>query len=159
MVPHGCERLGEDAGGAEHGHEIGVAAPSGDDVLVEVFGNSCSGGFSEVDADVKAVRFEGSCEELFSFDGGIYQAEAFLLVQVFYVWNFSIRENEEVSCVVGIAVHEDEAMLFSTYDEVVFVVVLFGEVDEGAAFSGSFLLGDVFHSPVCVQMIHRLFGE
>src|ERR1700719_1476611 len=54
-LPGGGEIFRQDAGFADDGHEIGVAGPAGEHVLVEVVGYSGAGGFAEVDAGVEAV--------------------------------------------------------------------------------------------------------
>ncbi len=113
MLPHGFEGLWEDPGVPENRHEIRVAAPSGDNVLVEVFGHACSGGFSEVYADIEAVWLEGFLEKLFSFDCRIGEAESFFLAKILNVRCFSIWKDEKVTCVVGVSIHEDKAMLLA----------------------------------------------
>lgn len=82
MVPHRFEGLGQDACRAEHGHEVCVAAPARDDVLVEVFGDSGSGGFAQVDTNIEAVGVERLLENLFSLEGGLGEAEQLFVAKV-----------------------------------------------------------------------------
>lgn len=154
MLPHCLEGLGEDSGVAEDGHEVGVAVPARDDVEVEVAGDAGAGGFAEVDADVEAVGLEGFLEEPLGFDGGVHEACAFFVVEVFQVGDFSEGEDEEVAGVVGVAVHEDEGAWLAGDDEGGLVVFEHGEGGEGASLGGRLLLGDVLHSPVGVKVVH-----
>lgn len=47
--------LGDDADIADNAHEVGVAIPAGDDVLVEVAGDAGPGAAAEVDAEIEAL--------------------------------------------------------------------------------------------------------
>ena len=49
------EELGQHAGMADHRHEVGVAAPPGYHVLVQVGGDAGAGHRAQVDADVEAL--------------------------------------------------------------------------------------------------------
>src|SRR3954469_18654337 len=71
-------RLRDDADVGDDGHEVGVAVPAGDDVLVEVAGNACAGAAAQVDADVEALGAHPIFEEL--DDGGGLYAEVGELV-------------------------------------------------------------------------------
>src|ERR1700760_532855 len=54
-----AEEFGEDPGVADDRHEVGVAAPAGDDVLVQVGGDAGPGNLTEVHADVEALGVGG----------------------------------------------------------------------------------------------------
>src|SRR5688500_8329410 len=55
--------LGYDAHVADDAHEVRVAGPAGDDVLVEVAGEAGAGASAEVDADVEALGADGPLEQ------------------------------------------------------------------------------------------------
>src|ERR1700712_3718354 len=57
----GC--LGYDADVADDAHEIGVTAPAGNDVLVEVARQARAGTAAEVQAEVEALGADGALEE------------------------------------------------------------------------------------------------
>ena len=62
-----AHRLRDDLDFADDAHEIHVAGPAGNDVLVQVPGDSGAGDPAEVDADVKAlgaVRRDGAASLL-----------------------------------------------------------------------------------------------
>src|SRR5688500_14094639 len=58
-----AHRLRHHADVADDGHEIRVAGPAGDDVLVEVAGDAGAGAAAEVGAEVKTLRGEGALEQ------------------------------------------------------------------------------------------------
>ena len=57
-MPEGVERLRDDAGACERGHEISVAGPSRDEVPMEVSGQSCTGSAAQVQSDVESIGFD-----------------------------------------------------------------------------------------------------
>src|SRR5438045_8148728 len=56
LFPQLAHRLRHDAHFADDAHEVRVATPSGDDVLVQVTRQAGGGAAAEVDADVEALR-------------------------------------------------------------------------------------------------------
>ena len=58
-----AHRLGNDVGFADDVHEVDVAGPAGDDVLVEVPGDAGAGAAAEVDADVEPLGGDGPLEQ------------------------------------------------------------------------------------------------
>ena len=76
---HRGEGLGEHAGLADDGHEIGVAGPAGDDVGVEVR-DAAAGGGAEIETDIEGVGTDRGGEHLFAEDDLIHQVGPVLVV-------------------------------------------------------------------------------
>src|SRR5258706_9511182 len=110
-------RLRNDANVGDYGHEIGVAGPAWDQVLVEVAGDACAGGAAEVGADVEALGAHGVFEE--ADDGGGLGAEVAELFggEFFEVGLMGARGDEQVAVGVGVAVDENYAVRGMPEDE------------------------------------------
>ena len=111
-----------DAGFGGGGHEVGVAAPAGDEVDVEMLVDAGAGSGAEVDADVEAVGAEGGV------DGGLealehsHHLEGFVVGEVLQPAGLAVGQDHEVAGVVGINIEQGEAALAAGEDEVGFVV-------------------------------------
>lgn len=80
----------------------------------------------------------------------------FLARKVFELGNLAIRQNKQVSSVVGILVHDNECMRTPMQDEVFLVIIFSIHTAERVRSTLAVLGGSyVFHAPVCVQMIHE----
>ena len=71
-------RFGDDAHFSDHAHEIHVAGPAGNDVLMQVAGESGAGAAAEVDPDVEALSADGSLEQRHRVGGLLGQIELLL---------------------------------------------------------------------------------
>ena len=101
------EGLGHDVGFCDDGHEVGVAFPAGDDVLVEVFGEAGAGGSAEVVAEVEAVGVHGGFHDAEGGGGELMDVGLFLGGEFFEVGEVAVGDDHEVAAVVGVAVHDD----------------------------------------------------
>ncbi|MBU0691727.1 hypothetical protein KKH18_07920, partial [bacterium] len=57
-MPAIIQAFGHDSGMSHGGHKVGIPAPAGDDVIMEMILNAGTGGPSEIHADIEAVRGE-----------------------------------------------------------------------------------------------------
>jgi len=150
VLPHCFKGLGQYARGPDDGHEIGVSGPARNHMLMEVTGNAGPAGLAEIDAYVEAIWLESGAEQPFRLDSGVEKASALLRSKVFDVGNFSKGQHEEVSGIIGIAIHQYEAKTLPAENKRCLVVVRLREFGEGPPVFGRFLLRHVFHSPIGV---------
>ncbi len=54
---------------SEHGHEIGIAVPAGNNVAVEMVGHASPGAAADVGANVQALGIEGVSDDGSGFEG------------------------------------------------------------------------------------------
>jgi len=91
-----------------------------------MFGNSGSTGFSQIDANIEAVRFDGRFEDAFGLDGGFQEAMTFFFIKLLNISNFTVRKHKEMTSVIWVPVHQDECIYFSRDDQAGFIVIRFG---------------------------------
>jgi len=106
------------------GHEVGIAVPARDDVVVHMFGKTSAGDFALVDAHVEAVGrhqlaqgFEGQLRlrHQFGEGGGIQFFECFDMLK----WRY-----HEMPVVVGVAVKHHKTPL-ATIENMILGVAVF----------------------------------
>jgi threonine dehydrogenase-like Zn-dependent dehydrogenase len=101
-------RLRDDSDIADDAHEIHIAAPAGDDVLVEVAGEAGAGDSSQVDAYVEALGADGALEQLNRGDGLLGQVQLLGVGEGFQFAFVLAGGDEQVAVGVGEAVEQDE---------------------------------------------------
>ena len=106
-LPGGGEIFGQDASFADDGHEIGVAGPAGEHVLVKVVGYSGAGGFTEVDAGVEAVGGVDLAKDAVGSLGEGHEFGGFVWLEAGEVGLVAARDDHDVAGVVGEGVEAD----------------------------------------------------
>lgn len=107
-----------------HGvHEVHVAAPSWDEVDVEVVGDACAGGAALVDADVDALGRQRALHEVGREFGEHPELRALLWRVVQERGARFTQGDQEVAVGVGVLIEQDEAGC-GAEDDVVLLVVL-----------------------------------
>ena len=99
-----------DADLADGGHEVGVAGPARQDVHVEVFGDSGSGGASEIHADVEALRAVGLAQSRLAELGEVHHLVRHLFRRGVEVGQVRVRDDERVAADVRVEVEYDEVV-------------------------------------------------
>lgn len=156
-VVEGVEGLGDDVDVGDDGHEVGVADPAGDDVPVEVAGETGTGDVAEVEADVEAAGVHEAAHQLEeSLDFVLAFEEFFLgeIGEIGFVLNWC---NEEVAVVVGVPIEDGDGRFAPVEDEV-FGVVVFGEITTEETAIGLFVVlgsGDVIESPGSPELLEE----
>ncbi len=102
--------LGDDADVGEDGHEVDVAVPAGDDVGVDMAGDSGAGDFTDVDADVEALGVHGAIEGVLAEDEEFHDFGAFLGAAFGEGGGVAVGGDEEVAVDVGVFVEHEEAV-------------------------------------------------
>ena len=136
---------GDGLGPGDDRQEVRVAAPAGDDVLVEMGGHPCAGDLALVHPDVEAARLRGVLQRTQPGLGERGELEGLLLGELRIRRHVPIGADEDVTRVVGEEVHDDVAELAATDDETVAVGAGGGDA-EGAAVAG--LLGGALTADV-----------
>ena len=154
-LPGRVEGLGEDAGGADHGHEVVVAVPAGDDVPVEMRDAAAGDWAAEVEAEVESVGLKGGGEEAFAEGDLLKEIGAFGGGELLQVGDVAERDGEEVTGVVGKAVEDQVGQRAAVDDERGSVVAESGEIREGALHRGWVARRfNVVHAPVRMKLLH-----
>ena len=129
------------------GHEIGIAVPAGDDVVMDVFGKACASYFPLVDTHIEAIGchqlaqgFEGQLRlpHQFGKGGGIQFFERFDVLK----WRY-----HEMPIVVWVAVQHHETTLAAIENVVLGVMVLSRERAKNAPRWWWCLRCDESHAP------------
>lgn len=155
--PRGLEGLGQRAGLADHGHEIGIAVPAWDDVGVEVR-NTAAGGGAEIEADVEPVGFERGGEQALGEDDFGHERGGFGGREIFDFGDFAKRDREKVARIVREPVEDQVGVLGAMDDESGAIVAESGQLAERALHPSRIPRRfDVFHAPVSVELLH--FGK
>lgn len=106
-----------------HGaEEISVRPPPGNDVNVQVVGNSCTARFADVDADVHAVGGEDLGEEVGHLLDEIPEVGQFLIAEAVQIGHGLIRDHHEMSQIVGEAIEQTETAFRPGENEVGIVI-------------------------------------
>ena len=127
------EGLGHDVGFSDDGHEVGVAVPAGDDVLVEVFCETGTGGAADVIADIEAVGAHILFHDAEGGGGEVGDVGMFFGGELFEVGDVAVGDDHEVAAIVGVAVHDDGGGAAAFEQEVVAVGRLLKNTAEEAA--------------------------
>lgn len=155
FFPGRFEGLGEDTGGADHGHEVAVAVPAGDDVAVEMVDAAAGDGTAEVESDVEGVGFEGGGKEAFAEGDFLEEVGTLGRSEVFEIGNVAERDGEEVAGIVGETIENEVGKGAAMNDERGTVVAEGGKLRERAFHRGRVAWRfDVFHAPVRVELLH-----
>ena len=152
-LPRGVERLWEDAGLAEDGHEVVVSIPARDEVAVQVR-DAAAGGGAEIETDVNAVGLERQAKEAFAGRDDLKKVSAFSGRELFDVGDFPIRNGEQVAGVVRETIEHQIRQRGPVHDQCGAVVSQRGQFSEGALHVGKTRRLDVFHAPVGVKLLH-----
>lgn len=149
------EGLGQDAGGSEDGHEIGVALPTGHDVEVEVFDDAGSGHPAEVESDIESIGAQGLAQGIHAAAGQLHQFEHFVVGEIGEVGDLAVGNDHEMAAVVGVIIEQGIARPAAGEHEVGFVLGGFGDLSEhrglvGGCFGGA----DILDAPRRVELVH-----
>src|SRR5450631_171379 len=129
------EQHGQSLRLSDDGQEVRVAAPSRDDVLVQVGAHTCTSNSTLVDPNVVAHGRRRSLHRNHAGLGETPELQRLLIGQVDVERNVTIGAHQHVTGVVREEIHDDVAAL-ATVDDQTFCIVLPNNRTEGAAFTG-----------------------
>jgi hypothetical protein len=149
-APH---MLGNDPDVGQHRHYVGIAVPPWNNVIVQVFLNTCPSGHTQVDTDIEAVGAHGFPKHPETSTHFLDKQAILFGFKIADVANVSIGTDEEMSVIIGKLVHYGERAVSSVNDKVFHVLVIngFGAEDAPRLLLLSY---DVVDSPRCPDSIH-----
>ena len=116
----------------------------------------CSGGLSQVDADIKPFGLHDLRESILATAHQPHQIGDLFIDQTIKIHRLLVRHYHEMSACVRIPVQEREASAISRDDEVGFIIARLGDSSKERAFRNrSFRRKDIFDPPGGVQTFHR----
>jgi len=137
----------------QHRHYVRIAVPPWNNVIVQVFFNTCSCGHTQVDTDIEALRTHGLPEHPETSTDFLDKKAILFRFKVTDVADMSIGTDKEVPVSIGKLVHDGERAASSVNDEVFHVLVIswFGAEDASRLLLFSY---DVVDSPRRPDSIH-----
>lgn len=103
------ERLRDDTGACNDGHEIRVTRPPGDNVQVEMFHDTGACDSAQVGPDVESVGSHDLAECGLALAGDEHELEELVGFESIEIRDLPVRDDHEVAPVVGIGVQEGVA--------------------------------------------------
>jgi hypothetical protein len=89
--------LGEDARLGHDGDKVGVTNPAGNDVHMEVVGDTCARGTAEVEAEVEAVGAVLAAEGGFALLGKFHELAKFFAIGVAEKGDVPVRDDQKMT--------------------------------------------------------------
>ena len=145
----------KDLGFGDDGHEVGVAVPTGHDVLVDVVGDAGAGDLAGVDAEVEALRLEHLAQDAKRTLGQRRYGARGRRRQVLEVGEMRARRNHQVAVVVRVAIEQGERQLGARKHEELGIArgIRGGRLAKEAAIG--LRTFDEVHPPGRPQVLHR----
>jgi hypothetical protein len=113
-------RDGPDLG--ENGHEIMIPLPAGYQVEMEMIGNPCAGGRTEVAADIQAMRSESVLQDPGRLPHQQHERGAFLLIQFGQAGDMPERRHKEMPVAIRETIEQDQIVAVPVEQEMVLAV-------------------------------------
>src|SRR5262245_22495373 len=104
-------------------HEIGVSIPAWNDMEVHMLGDSGAGNSSLVDSHVEALWPHGSAQSCKATLGSGEHIGQDCGVQFFDGGNMEVGSYHQVSIVIWVEIHQNEAVLGAIEKQIVFIAV------------------------------------
>jgi len=104
------------------GHEVGVVAPAGDEVHMEMLLNPGARCRAKIDPDVESVRLERRRQRRLQRLQHRHHLQRLVVAQVFQRAGFAIGDDHEVAAIIGIDVKYGETALAAEENMVGFIV-------------------------------------
>ena len=118
------QRLRHDMRIRQHGHEIRVSVPAGNDVQMDVVEHASASGAAEIEADIETIGLEGFRQKLFAAAGQHHDVKQFLLRKIVEFGGVFIRCDHQMPGGVGKRVQQCKAIPLPDNDVVLRVVGL-----------------------------------
>lgn len=94
----------------EHGHEVGVPVPTGNDVYVKVVDDARSGAAAKIDTDIESLGLHGFGQQLLAVARQPHQIAQFLIGKVVQLPRVLVRRDHQMAGVVGKRVQQRETI-------------------------------------------------
>lgn len=117
------QALADDIGISADVHKVGIAAPPGDDVYVEMAGQACACTSAEVHTDIEAVRVDCQRKRFLRFADELGHFEHLVVVGLVEVGDVPQRRYQQVAVVVRVAVQDYDALIGAPKDEILVVLL------------------------------------
>src|SRR5437763_775546 len=137
-------------------HEVRIAGPAGDDVLVHVVDDAGAGDAAEVPTEVVALGLVRGRERAETLGGEAMELENFILLERAEVADVPERRHQEVARGVRKLVQKHERLLATVDDERLLVRSLRGAAEEAALVRVRLL--DVFQPPRSPELLRHGAG-
>src|SRR6266852_4866469 len=149
--------LRKNAGLGDRRHEIGVSGPARQDMHVDVTGHAGASRFTQIHAEIESMWAVNCMQVDLRQPDKLYHLDERRLGHRFQRSDVLIRHNHQVSRRVGIQVQNDEVML-STMNNAVLFVPIFRVLDAKYAPGRLSGLADVLIPPGTPQIVHQGVG-
>jgi len=120
----------------QHRHEVRIAAPPRHDMEMDVLVNAGSGRPSQVRAEVESLRTAHRDKRFDALHGSLHDFDIRFIRDRGEIRRMQIRHNHQMSAVVRIEVHHQEAVLSAPEDEVALVPLFLCDAAEEASLAG-----------------------
>lgn len=152
------QALWYDAGSADHGDEIRVAHPAGNDVDVQVILHSGPGGLSKIPANIESLGLYGNLKQLLRVHAQAPEVENLVLGDLRHLADLSARNSHEMPGRVGVFVHHKKSRRSASHNEVCGVVTRSRSL--GKEVHSAAVLGlEILDAPRCPQRLNFLFWK
>ncbi|MEY2465945.1 MAG: hypothetical protein QOD03_466, partial [Verrucomicrobiota bacterium] len=148
------ERLRHDGGAAEDGHKVRVAVPARDDVNMQMFVNARTRAFTEVNADVEAIRIHHMGQSILASPRELHQVGEFFFGEVVQRIGLLVGNDHQMAAGVRIFIKQRKTGAVADDDIVGFVIGRLGNAREHAFVERGFGRQDIFDTPRGVQRFH-----
>jgi hypothetical protein len=123
--PGSLEVIGDEFGVGEHGHEVRIAVPSGYNVKMNVLVDASSGNPPQIRSEIETMRSAYLAEGLRRHRGCLHRFEVYSIREQFKFGSVFVRNDHQMTAVVGEQIHDDEAVLATPDNEVLFITAFF----------------------------------
>ena len=152
------QALGYDAGSADHGDEIRVAHPAGNDVDVQVIFHSSPGGLSKIPADIESLGFYGDLKQLLRVHAQAPEVENLFLGDLRHFADLPAGNGHEMPGGVGVFVHHKKSRRPARHNKVRGVVACCRSL--GKEVHSAAVLGlEILDAPRRPQRLNFLFWK
>jgi len=115
------ERLRNDRRACQHWHEIRVALPAWDDVNMQMFHDASTGDLSEVDTDIKSIRFHHLRQGVLAPPSQQQKVGHFLVGKLVEIRGLFVGHYQQMAPGIRVAIEQGIACSISRDDVVVFI--------------------------------------